>query len=97
MKFTKTDPMRRDCMNWNSIYMTPKGYPAAAAFTKPQGKADYNAPSTAEQAEAMQLEEARVQEIEQVCFLRLMASLWQSQISHSVYVLCVMCQKEANA
>ena len=58
MTFTKTDPMRRDCMNWNSIYMTPKGYPAPPAFSAPRNSNKYSKPTNVKEAEKMQLEEA---------------------------------------
>lgn len=46
-------------MNWNSIYMTPKGYPAPPAFAVPQNKtAGYTEPANVKEAEKMQVEEA---------------------------------------
>ena len=59
MRFAKTDPMRRDCMNWNSIYMTSQGYPAPPVFAVPRGKQGrYAEPANVKEAEKMQLEEA---------------------------------------
>ena len=59
MQFRKTDPMRRDSMSWNSIYMTPKGYPAPPAFAKAANKPDGDAqPADVKEAEDMQFAEA---------------------------------------
>lgn len=49
--------MRRDCMNWNSIYMTPKGYPAPPDFAKAKQQ-EYPQSLNVAEAEDLQFEEA---------------------------------------
>ena len=51
-------------MSWNSIYMTPKGYPAPDNFAKAANRVTGDAqPATVKEAEEMQFAEA----MEQVC------------------------------
>ena len=54
--------MRRDSMSWNSIYMTPKGYPAPLEFVLAANKPDGTAqPANLKEAEDMQFAEAMEQ------------------------------------
>lgn len=54
--------MRRDSMSWNSIYMTPKGYPAPPDFAEGANKADGDTqPANVKEAEDMQFAEAMEQ------------------------------------
>ena len=86
-------------MSWNSIYMTPRGYPAPPAFAKPANKANEDAqPATVKEAEDMQFAEALEQvrppsyllRRRTVLFVVLCEGLIIKEIAHKVQSLYVM-------